>query len=56
MSEYMALEIDSHKSDDKVLKVWALNSLPAGKYDLNVTVTDEVTGTTIRQQTDFEIH
>jgi hypothetical protein len=34
----------------------ALTSLPAGKYDLNVIVKDEIAGTTITQQTDFEIH
>jgi hypothetical protein len=33
-----------------------LSSLPAGKYDLNVIVKDEISGTTITQQTDFEIH
>ena len=34
----------------------ALASLPAGKYDLQVIVKDEIAGTTITQQTDFEIH
>jgi hypothetical protein len=33
-----------------------LNSLAAGKYDLQVIVTDEIAGTTIKQLTDFEIH
>jgi hypothetical protein len=33
-----------------------LSSLPAGKYDLNVIVKDEISGTMITQQTDFEIH
>src|SRR5436189_6457893 len=34
----------------------ALASLPAGKYDLQVIVKDEIAGTTIIQQTDFEHH
>ena len=34
----------------------ALASLPVGKYDLQVIVKDEIAGTTITQQTDFEIH
>ena len=34
----------------------ALTSLPSGKYELHVTVKDEIAGTTITQQTDFEIH
>ena len=34
----------------------ALTSLPSGKYELHVIVKDEIAGTTITQQTDFEIH